>query len=124
MTQEEEFLRLKIEVANNGKILIDLHEQSRNILEALKGNSISGDGGLIKQLHEMDKNQQDFEVNIENKIKHLESEFQKQVAVLAEEVSKLKNIILKWKYIAVGLLFAGGLIGYLIKYIFEYQVKK
>lgn len=109
-SQQIEFNKIKNRVDESSITLTEVHRKTDVIYFALVGNDLTKDGGLVKQINDMEINQKGFEKDIRNEISKVKVD-------LELRISKLESTINKWKGIAFGLFVAGSAIGFLVQYI-------
>ena len=109
-SQQIEFNKVRQKVDESATTLTEMHRKTDVIYYALVGSDLTKDGGLVKQINDMEINQKGFEKEIRNEIAKVKID-------LEIRIGKLESTINKWKGIAFGLFLAGSAIGFLVQYI-------
>jgi tetrahydromethanopterin S-methyltransferase subunit F len=105
-SQQIEFTQLKTQVERVDRSVQEMSSKTTLIYNALVGSELSKDGGLVQQIKDLEERQTKHESDIELRIEKLEDEHK------------------RWKGIAAGLFFAGGIVGFLVKVILGLYLKK
>jgi len=114
--QQIEFNNIRNRVEASSVTLTEVHRKTDIIYYALVGSDLTKDGGLVKQINDMENNQKGFESEIRKEIL-------KVALGLEVRIGKLESTINKWKGIAFGLFISGTIIGILIQYIITHLQK-